>query len=213
MHTLTRTVDPTIYPISEEQFLRHARGEGRLEIESETITACIKGAIDQIELETRRQYIKATFTMQLRCWWNRILEIPRPPLLGVTSVKYQDENDVEQTLASSLYTQELKLPDSPFGGIIIKPTTTLPTLVDDPNRQRVVVTFDAGYYDAVTFDDAAARAALPGQAVLCCRALSTHYFGAARHIGITEGTFSEVPHGYMRMVQGLKVPVLWSESA
>lgn len=50
-----------------------------------------------------RSILTQTWILYLDGWWRREIELPFGPLQSVTAVKYFDEDDVEQTLASDQY--------------------------------------------------------------------------------------------------------------
>ena len=74
--------------------------------------------------------------------WTRFLEIPRPPLVSVDSVKYYDTNNTEQTVSASNYVVD----DSADGPACLKLTDnfSFPALSDD-YQAPVKVNFTAGY--------------------------------------------------------------------
>lgn len=51
----------------------------------------------------RTYFASVTYDLRLAGWWAGVLQLPRPPLLSVTSVKYVDLNGTEQTYAASNY--------------------------------------------------------------------------------------------------------------
>jgi uncharacterized phiE125 gp8 family phage protein len=76
------------------------------------IIRLIKAATDDVERHTRRALITQTWRLSLREIpytgphhkpnYGRIY-LPRPPLVGITSIQYVDDNGATQTLSSSLY--------------------------------------------------------------------------------------------------------------
>ena len=66
------------------------------------IDAMVGGARKLAETRTNRQLVSATYDLKVQRFTDRI-QLPRPPLTSVTSVKYIDADGVEQTLATSVY--------------------------------------------------------------------------------------------------------------
>lgn len=89
----------------------------------------------------RRQILQATYDLRLSDWFD-CHELPNPPLSSVTSVKYQDVTDTQQTLATSYYT--VYVPQRQPGRIEMDPDLSLPSLYSTSNWP-VVVRFVAGY--------------------------------------------------------------------
>lgn len=75
----------------------------------------------------------------------RTIEVPRPPLQSITSVKYYDEDDVEHTWASTNYRVDTY---SEPGRILLAADGEWPE--DMRAQQAILVTFVAGYGDAAT---------------------------------------------------------------
>ena len=64
----------------------------------------IPAARERAEQATRRQLITATWDWHLRRFPScDLIELPKPPLQGVTHVKYYDETGTLQTLSAALY--------------------------------------------------------------------------------------------------------------
>lgn len=92
-----------------------------------------------------RQFLPATYDLPVAGWWSGSLQLPRPPLSAVSSVKYFDADGAEQTLSTSLYT--VRKPWRQPGSITLSPSATLPTL-DVDCEYPIMVRFVAGYADA-----------------------------------------------------------------
>jgi len=105
------------------------------------INSLIMAARSGLEIEMRRQFATATYRLSLdRFPCGRIIQIPRPPLISVTHIKYQDPADVEITLATTEYGVDI---DSEPGRIYSMPSTIWPTTLDIPNAVRI--TYVAGW--------------------------------------------------------------------
>lgn len=55
-----------------------------------------------VEAWTGKQLVSATYDLFLDSW-SRVIEVPRPPLSSVTTVKYTDVDGVQQTWAGANY--------------------------------------------------------------------------------------------------------------
>ena len=63
-------------------------------------------AREYAEARTWKQIIPATYTLYLDRFPD-VIELPKPPVIGVTSVKYYDTDDSIQELSSSVYQEDL----------------------------------------------------------------------------------------------------------
>jgi len=81
--------------------------------------------------------------------FNRCLRLPLYPVSAITSVKYDDTSDIEQTVAGSNY----DLLDDDLGAFLrFKDTFSFPSIHDD--RPAVRVTYSAGYANAAAVPEA-----------------------------------------------------------
>ena len=97
---LTETSAPASEPLSVAEAKLHLRvsiNDDNLLIES-----CIEAARQLIEENTGRAFVDRTYRLDLPYFDTEII-LPMPPLLSVTSVKYYDTANAEQTLASTEY--------------------------------------------------------------------------------------------------------------
>jgi hypothetical protein len=75
-------------------------------------------------------------------FWCGALKLPRPPLISVSSVKYYDDDEVQQTLSTSLY-----LVDTPWrapGTVELAEDQDWPTDLSS-RRMPVTIRFICGY--------------------------------------------------------------------
>lgn len=90
---------PAKEPLEIGEVLNHLRVDG-LE-EANLITALIGVAREYAETFTGRALITQTWDLTLDCWpYGVTIELPRPPLQSVTSIKYLDIEGVEATVDS-----------------------------------------------------------------------------------------------------------------
>jgi uncharacterized phiE125 gp8 family phage protein len=105
----------------------------------------IPAAVDRCELKTERQLPDATWELRLdgwpRCGW---IEIPKPPLVSITSVKYYDTNGVQQTWASTNYDVDIPVgPRCRRGRLALAYGVSWPTVQCRVNA--ITIRFRAGY--------------------------------------------------------------------
>lgn len=107
------------------------------------ITSLIEAAreyVDGRDGSLGRALITQTWELALPRFPISEIPIPLPPLQSVTSVKYDDENDVEQTLAASNYQVDTR---SRTGRLVLASGGSWPGTFDNINAVRVL--FVAGY--------------------------------------------------------------------
>jgi uncharacterized phiE125 gp8 family phage protein len=106
------------------------------------ITSAITVVREQVEALTNRALMPQSFELAIGEFKDEI-QLPKPPFGALTSVKYYDEDDVLQTLASSYYLVN----DFAEPATINKKTDqTYPSVYDRPDAVRIA--FSAGYADA-----------------------------------------------------------------
>lgn len=140
----TVTVQPTAEPISVADLNAHARVDGTDELL--LAHGYIAAAREYIEGQTGRAIMAQTivrishkFVDRRDDCHGRISYINRAPLTAVSSVRYYDENDVQQTLATTVYGV---VTSAEPGFIYLKSGQSWPTLYDRPDA--VEITFTAG---------------------------------------------------------------------
>lgn len=140
-YSLSQVTAPAVEPVTAS----NAKLQMRIttSMDDALVDARIAPARAWAEHETGRQFITATWELRLDAWpCGRVIDLPKPPLQSVESVKYLDPDGVEQTLAPAAYdvdTASLK------GRIVRKLTTDWPELAAVPGAVRIQ--FKAGYGD------------------------------------------------------------------
>ncbi len=107
------------------------------------ITSLMQAARDYVDGRNGclgRALITQTWELALPKFPISEIRVPLPPLQSVTSVKYDDENDAEQTLAASNYQVDTR---SRMGRLVLASGGTWPGTFDNINAVRVL--FIAGY--------------------------------------------------------------------
>ena len=112
----------------------------------DTLVAAARGFVQEY---TGRQLVTATYTMDMEGFpVEDYIQLPYPPLQSVTSVKYYDLSDSQQTFASSKY----NVADASPGRIRLVSGESWPQVY--PQRsQAVEVVFVAGYGAASAVPD------------------------------------------------------------
>jgi uncharacterized phiE125 gp8 family phage protein len=112
--------------------------------DSGAISDIIKTAREYCEKFQNRAYVTQTWQLWLDAFPGKdYIEIPKPPLQSVSSVKYYDTDDAEYTLAATEYTVDDK---SEPGKLFLRYNKTWPTTTLRPYN-GACVEFVAGYGD------------------------------------------------------------------
>ena len=109
--------------------------------DDELLTAAISAGREFVENETGRQLPAATYDLTLDKF-PKMIYVPRPPLATITSIKYQDTDDAEQTLATSVYDVDSVDTDR-VSRIVLKSGQQWPAVYTGING--IVVRFTCGY--------------------------------------------------------------------
>lgn len=128
---------PTEEPITLDEAKQHCRVSD--DSDDSYITALITAAREYVETQTRRAIITQTLELRLPGWMGGRIELPRPPLVSVSSVVYTLDGGTTATLNASLYTVMKTEP----GAIVPTYNTTWPTT--RAQVESVFVTYVAGY--------------------------------------------------------------------
>lgn len=82
------TTAPATEPVTATEAKLHCRVDHSTE--DAVFTRLIEVARLQCEAISKRSFITRTYTAYLDCWPGGLIELPYPPLLGITSIKYYD---------------------------------------------------------------------------------------------------------------------------
>lgn len=100
--SLSAVTPPTTYPVSVAEARTHVRQD--LQDDDAWLQDAIIAATEMVESDTNRQLLTAVSRLSLdgvpACGW---IDIPRPPLVSVSSVIYIDTAGVSQTWAATNY--------------------------------------------------------------------------------------------------------------
>lgn len=98
---LTRTVLPTIEPVTLDEFKEQARV--LINDEDALLSRLLMTARQAVENALGRALITQTWQLQLDRFPAWRIPLPRPPLVEVSSIVYLDVNAAQQTLSTSIY--------------------------------------------------------------------------------------------------------------
>jgi uncharacterized phiE125 gp8 family phage protein len=184
-YSLTRTVEPTVEPVSLAEAKRHANV---VATDDDTlISALLQAAREQVESDASRALVTQTWRLKLHSFFADLIELPRPPLVSVTKIEYLDLNDVTQTLPVVYYRVDA---DRSPGVIWRDKDYVWPTISDQPNA--VTITYVAGY---------GAAAAVPARAKQAILLLVGHWYRSREAVGQVG---SEIALAYQRLINGLR---------
>ena len=93
---------PAVEPVTVAETKQHLRIDHS--DEDAHIGVLIQVARQHCEDVSRRSFVTRTYTGYLDCWpWDGWIELPYPPLIGVTSITYFDEADAPTVFAAANY--------------------------------------------------------------------------------------------------------------
>jgi len=136
---------PANEPLTEEEVKLQLRIDHSEE--DELLRVYIQAARQSCEEETWRALLTQTWELQLPAWpLSREIELPKPPLQSVTSVKYTLQDGTVQTMSSSLYRVDTT---SEPGRIVLVASASWPSDTLDVGLP-IAIRFVAGYGSTAT---------------------------------------------------------------
>jgi uncharacterized phiE125 gp8 family phage protein len=129
---------PALEPVTLAEAKLHLRVDNATE--DALIAALITAAREHAEHVTERAFITQTWELALDAFPCAEIRLPKPALLSIVSVKYDDAAAVEQTLGGSAYTIDTHAQP---GWLLPAYNTTWPTTLAAANALRIRYT--AGY--------------------------------------------------------------------
>jgi uncharacterized phiE125 gp8 family phage protein len=187
--TLTLITPPAVTPVSAAEMKRWLRIDD--DEEQAEIEAMIGDAVDHVDGWSGilgRAMIEQTWELTLDAFPACDIQIPLGPLIGVTSIKYDDPDGIEQTLSASAYeVDNLREP----GWVVPVSGTAWPSTIVAINAVRV--RFTAGFGN-----DAAS---VPGSVKRALRLLIAHWYQNREGASATD--LKEIPMG-MHALLGTK---------
>lgn len=141
MSSLSLVTPPQQEPISLQEAKEHCRID--LDDEDGLLSGYITAARQHVEDVTGRQLITATWALTLD-GWPCFIDVPKAPLVTVSSIAYLDTSGTSQTLATNQYRIEAGTgPTAGRARITREYSVVWPTLRSVGST--VTVTFTAGY--------------------------------------------------------------------
>lgn len=139
--SLVQTIAPVSEPVSLAEAKAHCHVETDVTEDDTFFDALIAAARESCEARTRRQLVSATFALRLSGFpCGDVIELPKPPLVSVSSITYVDVDGATQTLSTDVYEVD---PYTTPGRVVLKYGQVWPSTRDQ--RNGVTITFVAGY--------------------------------------------------------------------
>lgn len=120
---------PDVEPVTLAAAKLHCRINEEVTDEDELVTALIATAREYCEDYQNRAYIAQTLEATYDCWPRFPVELPRPPLTSVESIKYYDTDDAEYIWALTEYFVDT---DNNPGRVALKYGKAVPTALLRP---------------------------------------------------------------------------------
>lgn len=129
------------------QVQKQIRQEGLDDDQAFVEAVIIPAVVDRGEIATRRTLVDSVWDLRLDGWpCEGFIDVPRPPLVSITSITYVDTNGEEQTWATDQYDVDIPVgPRCRRGRIEPAYGVSWPTIRRQMNA--VTVRFRAGYVD------------------------------------------------------------------
>ena len=141
---LNITTEPTTEPLTTQEVKDHVRVD--ISDDDDYIDALITAARKSAETFTNRQFITATYTLNLdrfpRGKNGTVIKLSRPPIVSVTTVKYFDIDGAQQTLVADTDYQVDVLSEP--GRLAPAPSTFWPS-VQAQRLNPIEIIYIAGY--------------------------------------------------------------------
>lgn len=180
---------PATPAVTLNDFKEHRRVEHNSE--DETLGAYLAAAVAWAEMYTRRAFITQTWEVACDDFPRDMVypqvELPRGSLQSVTSIKYEDLSNVEQTLDPAVYNVHTQRDP---GRVLLAYDQDWPDVLDYPNSVRIQ--FVCGYGDTPSTVPKAVR-----QAIL----LMASHFDVNREVYIVGTSVTEIPISAKALLQ------------
>jgi len=139
--SLVQTIAPASEPITLTEAKAHLRVETDFTEDDTIIGTFISAARESCEARTGRQLVTATYALRLGGFpCGDSIELPKPPLVSVSSITYVDTDGTTQTLSTDVYEVD---PYTTPGRVVLKYAQVWPATRSQ--RNAVTITFVAGY--------------------------------------------------------------------
>jgi len=138
----TRTVDPTVEPVTLAEAKAHLNVT--VSTDDTLIGALIQAAREHTETFTNRALVSQTWKLLMDDFPEWELRISKPPLISITSIKYYDINNSQQTLVENTDFTKDKFSQP---GWVVPGIDGWPSVYSD-GINAVEIIFVAGYEDS-----------------------------------------------------------------
>lgn len=160
--TLIEVSPPSCEPMTLDEAKIHCRIDLDETDEDTYISTLITVARQLAEHLTGRAFVERVLEVAFSHFPGYEVEIPKPPLQSVESIKYTDMDGVEQTVAPSIYQVDTRRSLFSYGRIKPAYLQTWPTDVRSTDYDAVRVRYTAGYTPVGSpTTDALRQAAVP----------------------------------------------------
>jgi uncharacterized phiE125 gp8 family phage protein len=197
MGTLSLITAPTVEPITKDEVKLHLRLDADSAEEDARLDVLIQTARELVEGHTRRALMQQTWDWRLHGFpTGEPWELPKAPLLSVTSITYTATDGTSTVWSSADYTVTVCAgPRCLPGTVHANYGVSYPTVRGIPNA--VTVRFVSGYSSSATASTA--RAAVPAQIRQAMLMLCAELY--ARPENSISGTIiAEVPYSVARLL-------------
>lgn len=141
------TTPATLKPLTPAQLKAHLRVTH--DLDDDYIDLLQDAAIEAVQDYTHRQLLPATWLLLLDSFSSLKIEIEKLPVASITSIKYYDTENAQQTLSADVYRSEVRT----WPAVIeLKPDQEWPDTYDRINA--IEITFSAGYAAAANVPEA-----------------------------------------------------------
>lgn len=166
-HSLKRIVEPTQEPLTLSEVKRQLNVIA--DDEDTLLETYLQAARELVEAYANRSLLLQTYRLRIHDFPLDPLQLPRPPLVSVTSIEYYDLEGVLQTLSTDNYNVDA---DREPGVVWQADDTDWPETNGAPNG--ITVTYVAGY---------ATPAAVPARAKQAMLVLIAHWYRVREAVG------------------------------
>jgi len=133
------TTKPTTEPVTLDEVKLNSRIE--IDADDDLLTSLIQTSREFCEQYQNKAYATQTITAKMDSFCSSEIELPCPPLVSVTSIKYYDISGVEQTVSTTVY--DIDTTSEP-GKIFLKYNQTWPSDCRG-HHNDVTIVYIAGY--------------------------------------------------------------------
>jgi len=144
MYAISQTTPPATEPISLAEAKSHARIDSS--DEDTLLGIYITAARQAYEAVSGLALITQTWTQYHDCWFGGEISLMRNPVASVSSVKYYDADNAQQTFSSANYFVDTF---STRARIVLAPNVSLPSTYDRPNVWEIEFVCGAATAEAI----------------------------------------------------------------